>query len=103
MEYQNITNLLGNIPDKVPRFITKKWIEFHDQSGETYNTSKEITFKTSMLRSDLCDYSDAYIVIRVIVTVSAEERDRDEMNRDFVLKNDAPFISCISNINGVLI
>ena len=55
MEYQKIANLSGNIPDKVPIFITKKWIEVHDPSGETYNTNKQIGFKTSMLRSDLCD------------------------------------------------
>ena len=53
MEYQNISNLLGNAADKVPRFITKKWIEVHDQSGEKYNTNKQIRFKTSMLRSVL--------------------------------------------------
>ena len=46
MEYQRIRNLLGNIPEKVPRFITKKWIEVHDQSGKTYNTNKQIRFKT---------------------------------------------------------
>ena len=62
MEYQKITNLLGNTSNKMPRFITKKWIEVYDQSGETYNTNKQIRFKTSMLRPDLCDYSDAYIV-----------------------------------------
>ena len=56
-----------------------------------------------MLRSDLCDYSDAYIVVKGIVSISAEERDRDEINRDFVLKNIAPSISCISKINDVLI
>ena len=56
-----------------------------------------------MLRSDLCDYNDRYIVVEGVVTVSAEERDRDEINRDFVLKNNSPFISCISKINGVLI
>ena len=84
MEYQKITNLLGNIPDKVPRFITKKWIEVHDQSGETYNTNKQIRFKTSMLRSDLFDYSDAYIIVKGIVTVSADEGDRDEMNRQVI-------------------
>ena len=77
MEYQKITNLLGNIPDKVPRFITKKRIEVHDQSAETYNTNKQIRFKTAILRSDLCDFSDAYIVVKGIVTVSADERDRD--------------------------
>ena len=80
MECQKITNLLGNIPDKVPRFITKKWIKVHDQSGEAYNTNKQIRFKTSMLKSDLCDFSDARIVVKGIVTVSADERDRDEMN-----------------------
>ena len=64
MEYQKITNLLGKKSDKVHRFVTKKWIEVHDQSGETYNTNKQIRFKTSMLRSDLCDFSDAYIVVK---------------------------------------
>ena len=43
----------------------------HDQSGETYNTNKQMRFKTSMLRSDLCDYSDAYIVAKGTITVSA--------------------------------
>ena len=62
MEYQKITNLLGNILDEVPRFITKKWIELHDQPGETYNNNKQIRFKTSMLRFDLCDYSDDIVV-----------------------------------------
>ena len=65
MEYQKITNLLDTTSDNVPRFITKKWVEVHDQSGnDRYNPSKQIRFKTSMLRSDLCDYSDAYIVVK---------------------------------------
>ena len=103
MEYQKIKTLLGNIPHKVPRFITKNWIEVHVQSGKLCNTNKQIRFKTPMLRFDLCDYNDAYIVVEGVVTVSDEERDRDEMNGDFVLKNNAPFISCISKISGVLI
>ena len=73
MEYQNITNLLDNIPDKVPRFITRKWIEVHDQSGTAenrYKSGKQIRFKTSLLRSDLCDYSDPYIVVDGEITVS---------------------------------
>ena len=89
--------------DKVPTFITKKWIEIHDQSGGTYNTNKQIRFKRSMLRSDLWDFSDAYIVVKRIVTASADERDRDEMNRKVILKTNAPFISCISKVNGALI
>ena len=56
-----------------------------------------------MLRFNLCDFSDAYIVVKGIVTVSADERNRDEMNRQVVLKNDVPFIACISKINRVLV
>ena len=63
------------------------------QSGEAYNTNKQIRFKISMLRSDLCDYSNAYIVVKGIVSVSAGERDRDEMNRQVLLKNNAPFLA----------
>ena len=73
MEYQKITNLLRNTSDKVLRFISKKWIEVYDQSGETYNTNKQTRFKTSMLRSDLCDFSVAYIVVKGIITVSATD------------------------------
>ena len=58
MEYQKIINLLGSMSDKVSRFITKKWIEVHDQSEGTCNTNKQIRFKTAILRSDLCDYND---------------------------------------------
>ena len=103
MEYQKITNLLGNILDKVPRFITKKWMEVHDKSGETYNTNKQIRFKASMLRSDLSDYSDAYMVFKGIVTISANagvNNIRDKKNRPLAFKNNAPFFS--SKINGVL-
>ena len=61
MEFNKITNLLGPAHDKVTNFVTKKWIEIQSQSANTYNTSKPIRFKTSILRSDLCDYSDAYV------------------------------------------
>ena len=56
MEYQKITNFISTTPDEVPRFITKKWIEVHDLSGsakDRYKPSKQIRFKTSMLRLDL--------------------------------------------------
>ena len=102
MEYQKITNLLVSIPDKVPRFITKKWLEVHDQSGGAYNNNEQIRFKTSMLRSDLCDYSDAYIVVKGFVTVKAPTSE-DRKNRTLAIKNNAPFISSISKINGVLV
>ena len=64
MEFNKINNLLGPAHDKVLRLITKKWIEVRSQSGSTYNTSKRIRFKTSMPRSDLCDYSDAYVWVK---------------------------------------
>ena len=71
MEYQKIINLLDTTSDNVPRFIiTKKCIEVHDQSGsaeDRYKLSKQIRFKTLMLRSDLCDFSDAYIVVKEII------------------------------------
>ena len=99
MDYEKITNLLGNASHKVPGLITKKWIEVYDQFGETYNTNKQIRFKTSLLRSDLCDYSDAYIVVKGDITVEGANN-RDKKNRAFTFKNNAPFISCISKING---
>ena len=105
MEYQKITNLLGSTFDKVPRFITKKWIEVRDQSGDAenrYNPNKHIRFKTYMLRSDLCDYSDAYIVVEGDITAEGAN-DRDTHNINLVLKNNVPFMFCISKINNTLI
>ena len=63
MEFQKIVNFLDTTSDDkdLPRFVTEKWIEVYDQSGGNYNVNKEIRIKTSMLRSDLCDYSDIYI------------------------------------------
>ena len=93
------------MPNEVPRFIIKKWIEVHDQSGnaeDRYKPSKQITFKTSMLRSDLCDFSDAYIVVKAIITVTGINN-RSRKNRPLAFKNNAPFISCISKINNMLI
>ena len=74
MEYQKITNVSGNTSDKVPRFITKKWAEVHDQSGETYSTNKQIRFKILMLRSDLRDYGDACIVVKELLLLLLQMR-----------------------------
>ena len=99
MEYQKITNLLSTRSDNEPRFITKKCVEVHDQSGnDRYNPSKQIRFKKSMLRLDLCDFSDAYIVITVTETASGNRK-----NRPLAFKNNAPFISYNSEINNTLI
>ena len=97
MEFNKINNLLGPAHDKLPRFITKKWIEVQSQSGSTYNTSKPIRFKTSMLRSDLCDYSDSYVWVKGKITVT-NSNDNANFNKELT-----PFISCISKIHGELV
>ena len=71
MEFQKIVNFLDTTSDSrdLSTFVTKKWIEVYDQSEGNYNVNKEIRIKTSMLRSDLCDFSDAYIVAKGNITV----------------------------------
>ena len=103
MEFQKIVNFLDTTSDDkdLPGFVTKKWIEVYDQSGGNYNVNKEIRIKTSMLRSALCDYSDAYIVAKGDITVT--EPDNAKRNKEVTFKNNAPLINCISKINGIKI
>ena len=71
-----------------------------------YNENKSIRFKTPMLRSDLCDYADVYIFVSGTITVTANagaNNIRDKRNRKLILKNNAPFVSCITKINNELI
>ena len=72
MKFQKITNFLDITSENkdLPKLVTKKWIEVYDQSGGNYNPNKEIRIKTSMLRSDLCDFSDAYIIAKGTITVT---------------------------------
>ena len=104
MEYQKIINLLDTTSNSVPRFNTKKWIEVHDQSRESYSINKQMRFKTSILRSDICDYSDAYIVIKGTITAEGTI-DRDKHNRRFILKNKCSicFNAPSTKINGTFI
>ena len=71
MEFQKIVNLLDTTSDDkdLPRFATRKWIKVYDQSDKNYNVNKEIRIKTPMLRSDLCDFSDAYIVVKSLIQI----------------------------------
>ena len=72
MEFQTITHFLDTTSDNkdLPAFVTGKWSEVYDQSEGNYNVNKEIRIKASMLRSDLCDFRDAYIVVKGNITVT---------------------------------
>ena len=124
MEFQKIVNWLdiASHDKNFPKFVTKKWIEVYDQSEKNYNPNKEIIIKTSMLRSDLCDYSDAHIVVKgnIIVNKKASTADDIEKPNDtasnvtatntandnsfgekkLFFKYNAAFISCVLKING---
>ena len=75
MEFQKITNFLDITSDNkdLPRFVTKKWIEVYDQSERNYNVNKKIISKTPMLRSDLCDFSDVYNVVKGDIIVKRKK------------------------------
>ena len=111
MEYDKINNLLlseDNKSEKLFKFVTREYFRVNSLSN-TYNVNKSIRFKTPMLRSNLCDYSDAYILVKGTITVTAPGANnganniRDKRNRPLILKNNAPFVSCITRVNGELI
>ena len=113
MEYDEINNLLLSEDDKnesevLSKFVTREYVRVNSLPN-TYNENKSIRFKTRMLRSNLCDYSDAYILVKVTITVTAHgvnnnaNNKRGKRNRPLILKNNAPFVSCITRINGELI
>ena len=104
MEYQKIANLLENVSNQPSRFRTRNWVEINDDSRGTY-TKADIKFKTTMLKSDLCDYADAYIFVKGTITITgdghdAAARNLDERNEGVIFKNCAPFTKCISRINN---
>ena len=104
MEFHKITNFLDTAFDykDLPRVVTKTWIEVHDQSEENCSVNKEIRIKTSMLRSDLCDFSDAYIVVKGTITLEGDS-DAKKRNKNLAFKDNAPLIKRISKINSVQI
>ena len=80
------------------KFVTRQYVKVNSLSN-TYDEKKSIRFKTPMLRSDLCDYADAYVLVNGTITVTGNHP-RDRQNRPVILKNNAPFISCITKINN---
>ena len=104
MEYDKISNLLlseDNESEQLSKFVTREYVKVNSFLN-TYNENKSIRFKTPMLRSNLCNYSDAYILVNGTITVTGNHP-RDRQNRPLILKNNAPFISCITRIKGELI
>ena len=109
MEYDEINNLLlseDNESEQLSKFVTRQYVNVNSLSN-TYNENESIRFKTPMLRSDLCDYSDAYILVKCTVTVNGvangAENEILRRNRPLMLKNNAPFVSCMTKINNEFI
>ena len=101
MEYQKIMNLLDKTPNQPSKFKTKNWVEIDDESRGTYNKDSQIRFKTSVLRSSLCDYSDAYIFVKGTITVAQTTAAvPNNANKKVILKNCAPFTILVSRINN---
>ena len=100
-------NRANEMSEQLSKFVTREYVRVNSLSN-TYSENKSIRFKTPMLRSNLCDYSDAYILVKGTVMVTAPGANngasniRDKRNRPLISKNIAPFVSCITRINGEL-
>ena len=107
MEYQKIANLIDdNTLNQPSKFRTRNWIEINDESRGVYNVNSQIKFKTAMLKSSLCDYSDAYILVNGTISVNntaAEGAAANNTNKKVIFKNCAPFTNFISEINNTQI
>ena len=104
MEYQKITNLLDNASNQPTKFRPRNWVEINDESRGTY-TGNSIKFKNTMLRSNLCDYADGYILVNRRITITGTWADGagrrvDEKDKGVRFKNCAPFVKCINRINN---
>ena len=81
--------------------MAKKWIEVNNSLGGQYSTNKNIRYKSPMLRSDLCDYSDAYIVVKGTIDflAAAANKNNQEEKQD-AFKNNARVRSCMSKLTA---
>ena len=107
MEYQKIANLIDdNTLNQQSKFRTRNWVEINDESRGAYIVNSQIKFKTTMSKSSLCGYSDAYILVKGTITVNntaAQGAAANNTNKKVIFKNCAPFTNCISEINNTLI
>ena len=104
MEYQKISNLLNDESKKPSKFRTRNWVEINDKSRGTY-TSNDTKFKTRMLRSNLCEYADAYILVKGTIRITwavndGAAREADERDKGVTFKSCTPFTKCISRVNN---
>ena len=102
MEYQKIANLIDDTSNKPSKFRTRDLVEINDESRGAYNGNSQIKFKTTMLKSSLCDYSDAYILVKGTISVNntaAQDVAANNTNKKVIFKNCSPFTNCISEIN----
>ena len=101
MEYQKIIIFLNNAPNQRTRLGATNWVEINDEERGTYNTNSETEFRTLMLRSSLCHYSDAYILLKGTILIAAQaEKDPNIGNKKVVSKSCASFTDCKSEVNG---
>ena len=109
--YQKIINLLDDTANQPSRFRTRNWVETNDESWGDYDDdnnnneddNNKINFRKTMIRSSLCDYRDAYILVKGTITVTNTEAASVAVNntdKKVVLKYCAPFTSCITEINN---
>ena len=106
MEYQKIANLIDDTSNQPSKFRTRNWVEINDESRGAYNVNSQIKFKTTMLKSSLCDYSDAYIVVKGTISVNntaAAGTAVNNIDKKVIFKNCVPFTNCISEINNTQI
>ena len=105
MEYQKIANLIDDTTNKPSKFRTRNLVEINDESRGAYNVNSQIKFKTTMSKSSLCDYSDAYILVKGTISVNntAAQGAANNTNKKVIFKNCAPFPNCISEINNTQI
>ena len=97
--------MLDNTQNQPSKFRTKNWVEINDESRGTYSTNCQTKFKTSMLRSSLCDYSDAYIAVKGTITVPniGTVATQNNRNKEVIFKNCTPFTDWMSEINNTQI
>ena len=100
MEYQKIINLLDKTHEP-SKFRTRNWIKINNESQGTYITD-QIKFKNSMMRTNICDYSDAYIHIKGTIRVpnTGTAAAPNNRNKNVIFKHYPPFINYISEINN---